>query len=33
MDSSAGLLRMKIGAGGAAGKANQSEAAPILKIK
>jgi twitching motility protein PilT len=31
MDSSAGLLRMK--AGGAAGKSDRSETAPILKIK
>ncbi|MGA2869316.1 MAG: twitching motility protein, partial [Verrucomicrobiota bacterium] len=31
MDSSAGLLRMKIG--GAGGKAGPSEGAPLLKIK
>ena len=33
MDSSAGLLRMKAGGGGAAGKSGKPEPAPILKIK
>jgi twitching motility protein PilT len=33
MDSSAGLLRMKAGGAGAAGKFDKSEAAPLLKIK
>src|SRR5271170_3108629 len=33
MDSSAGLLRMKAGGGGSAGKSGKPESAPILKIK
>jgi twitching motility protein PilT len=33
MDSSAGLLRMKAGGGGSAGKSGKPEVAPILKIK